>query len=166
MDFSNPLIYIIPGVAIFGYIVKWIIKVERWMGKIDESIRLLEEGAREMRTDIKGLFRNNSGVSSVQVVEKNSPLRLTEAGHSISEALDVKEWAMLTAQDVVPKLRWSHPYDIQVFCMDYVDDPSNFDTEFMDRLKYYAYEESLSMSQIRDVLAIELRDAILKKLPD
>lgn len=159
MDFSNPLIYIIPGLAIFGYIVKWIIKVERWMGKIDESIRLLEEGAREMRTDIKGF-------SSIQVVEKNSPLRLTEAGHSISEALDVKEWATLTAQDVVPKLRWSHPYDIQVFCMDYVDDPSNFDTEFMDRLKYYAYEESLSMSQIRDVLAIELRDAILKELPD
>ncbi len=81
MDFSNPLIYIIPGLAIFGYIVKWIIKVERWMGKIDESIRLLEEGAREMRTDI----------TSIQVVEKNSPLRLTEAGHSISEALDVKD---------------------------------------------------------------------------
>ena len=84
MDFSNPLLYIIPGLAIFGYIVKWIIKVERWMGKIDESIRLLEEGAREMRTDIKGF-------SSIQVVEKNSPLRLTEAGHSISEALDVKD---------------------------------------------------------------------------
>lgn len=162
MDWSNPLVYIVPGLAILG----WILRAERWMGKKDESIRFLEEAIKELKFDIKVLFRNDSGDSSVSVVERNSPLRLTEVGYSISEALDVKAWAMQTAQDIVPKLKWSHPYDIQVFCMDYVDHPSNFDTDFMDRLKFYAYEEGLSVSQIRDVLAIELRDAILKKLPD
>lgn len=173
MDWSNPLVYIVPGIAFLGASITFVIRVERFMSKKNESIRFLEKAieelkvdVKELRTDVKVLFRNNSGDSSVSVVERNSPLRLTEVGDSISEALDVKTWATGTAQDVVPKLKWSHPYDIQVFCMDYVDHTSNFDTEFMNRIKSYAYEEGLSMSQIRDVLAIELRDAILKKLPD
>ena len=56
MDWNNPLIYIVPGLAVLG----WIIRLERWMGKKDESIRLIEENIvkleaaiREIRADIK-----------------------------------------------------------------------------------------------------------------
>ena len=162
MDWSNPLVYIVAGGAILG----WVIRVERGLSKKDESITFLKDAVKELKSDIKQLFRDQSAVSTGSVVERNSPLHLTDRGHSISEELDVTAWATQTAQDIFPKLKVSHPYDVQVFCMDYVDHPSNFDTEFMDRIKYYAYEEGFSMSQIRDVLAIELRDAIVKKLPD
>lgn len=175
-DWSRLLVYIpvvALGVAIFGYALKWIVKAERWMSKKDESIRFLEGAInelnltiKELNSDIKVLFRNNLEGSSEPIVERKSPLRLTDRGDSISEALGVKAWATQTAQDVFPKLKLSLPYDIQVFCMDYVDHTSNFDTEFMERIKRYAYDEGLTVGQIRDVLAIELRDAILNKLPD
>ena len=158
MDWNNPLIYIVPGLAVLS----GIIYLSRWMGKTDESVRLIEEAIKEIKSDIKEILRQFSG----SAVERKSPLRLTEGGQSISDALDAKAWAARTVQDLLPKLKGSHPYDIQMFCMDCVDHEGNLTHEFVQKMKSCAYEEAFPMSQIKDVLAIELRDAILKILPD
>lgn len=77
MDWNNPLIYIVPGLAALS----GIIYLSRWMGKTDESVRLIEEAIEEIKSDIKEILRQFSG----SAVERESPLRLTEGGQSEDE---------------------------------------------------------------------------------
>ena len=215
MDWTNPLVFIIPGLAALSAIVY----LARWMGTKDESINVIKEsisairestndikesisaikestnvikesisairestndikesisaiegglnaikdGQSEMHADVKELLRRFPGAAAVG---GTSPLGLTEIGESISEILDAKVWAEKTAPDIAPHFKGKPPYDVQEFCMDFVRRELNPTEDFVEKMKFCAYENTLPMSQVEDVLAVELRDAILTILAD
>ena len=173
MNWDNPLVYIIPGLtALSG-----IIYLARWMGKMD----YFEKDARtfmgetrtfmgdvrtfmgETRADIKGILKRLPST----MVEGESPLRLTALGKTTSETLAASSWAQKTANQLAPRVKGKHPYEIQEFCRDFVrEEEFNPSEDLLKKMKDCAYNNAITIDEIEDVLAIELRDALLKMSPD
>jgi len=53
-------------------------------------------------------------------VIRNSPLRLSETGHKVSDDLDLPRMAKMIAVSAKPKVKGKLPYDIQGLCFDYI----------------------------------------------
>ena len=86
MDWSNPLIYIVLGLALAGAL--W--KLGNWMGTKDQFAKTVGEAIEEIRDDIKKIFER---LPPPKTTAENSPLSLTEVGRSISETLGANAWA-------------------------------------------------------------------------
>ena len=159
MDWSNPLIYIVSGLAAAGAL--W--KLGNWMGTKDQFAKTVGEAIEEIRQDIKKIFQ----LLPKDTLSGQSPLRLNDLGESISETLEAKAWAQRTAREVASLVKGKHPYEIQEYCMSFVkEEKYNPTADFIDKIKSCAYENALSIDKVQNVLAIELRDAILQNFPD
>ena len=55
------------------------------------------------------------------------------------------------------------PYEIQEFCFKFAND-EEYDPKMVSKIQASAYNHGVDIDQIKRVLAIELRDALLRKL--
>ena len=157
MDWNNPLIFIVIGLAALGAI--W--KLGNWMGSKDEFAKTIGQSIETIQSDIKKIFRI---LSEGQTIEASSPLRLTDLGKSISGFLGARDWAETTAKEVATKIPVSekHPYGIQTYCFEFVKRESTLSEELNRKVQEAAYNNGLEIDKVRRVLAIELRDVLLK----
>ena len=96
-----------------------------------------------------------------EAVAGTSPLRLTELGKRVSEAVDGRELAVELAQGLLPQAEGKRPHQIARLCSDYVNDTFKPTAEQLDRFEAAAYEEGITRSEVFQVIAIELRDHLL-----
>ena len=160
MDWNNPLIYIVSGLALAGAL--W--KLGNWMGSKDEFTKNVGEAIEEIRKDIKKIFDR---LPPPKTTAESSPIRLTDFGRSISTELRVEAWAKRIAQQLVGQLRGQEPYQIQEFCFDFIK--SNKYLEYEDiqqQVKKCVYNHGTTLDNVQDVLVVELRDALIEILPD
>ena len=153
MNWDNPLVYIIPGLAALS----GIIYLSRWMGKMDSFKDTIEPIMAEIRDDVKKIFERLNPIS----VSSASPLRLTDLGRKITTTLDGSGWAKRTAPQFSDQLRGQTPYQIQEFCFDLVRKGDYITSDMVKDMQNCAYENGMDVSGVEDVLAIELRDALL-----
>ena len=149
MDWSSPTPYVVLAIAAVGAL--W--KLGEWKGRTDESVKNLKTSL----ATIEGYL--------LALVQKFAPdATLATTKKKVSESLGASAWARQTAADITPE--GTEAFEIYEFAKGYVEDDSHYSDEFKRQMHRSAYEDNLGLEQIRVVLAIELRDALLAKLPD
>ena len=159
MNWENPVIYIIPAIAVIGALVT----VGIWIGNMNSFKDTVGDTLKEIRDDIKKLFERLPPA----VISEGSPISLTELGRSISEEIGASTWAEEQVEGLLSKAIGKQPYEIQKFSFDYVEKefmPSVTSGEFYHKMLECAYNNGVSMDKVGNVLAVELRDALLEGL--
>ena len=137
-----------------------------WVGRMIE----FKGDTKPILDDIRDKVNHILGKIDSPVVRSQSPLSLTELGQSVSGDLGAKLWASEKSKQVQNLIQGSRPYRIQRFCFDAVRRenkealglPHDFiDDDMNTKIEDCAFNRGLSLQNIQEVLAIELRDAIL-----
>ena len=150
-----------------GALTSAVVKISLWAGSVNADLQSLKDSVGEIRKTVEKIL---SQLSPRATVTSASPLRLTDLGREILDRLDGKTWAMGMAPGLLDRVRGMDPYRVQEFCRAYVQDGTNEgwvpDEEMSAKLGYCAFEHGLKIEQVLDVLAIELRDVLLRLLGD
>ncbi len=133
--------------------------------KIDERDRRFTEFSRRTEGDIKEL-RQDVKVMMTRVlalpVGKNSPLHLTDIGERMSKDISGRAWATDVAHALRHKIEGKEPYEIHEFSFQYVKKELEPDPDLASKIGRCAYETGYSRDDVLDVMAIELRDALMR----
>ena len=138
-------------------------KKAEWKGRTDESVSNLKTTLANIEEYLRRLFER--GLQERMVVSR-SPVNLNEFGEAVSEHLGAKDWAQKEASGLQSKFKGQEPFEIYEAVQQYVQDDKRFSPEFLRKIRETAYEKNVEIIQIRVVLAIELRDALVNRLPD
>ena len=125
----------------------------------------------EIRKDIKDIL----GRLRPATVGTGSPTTLTDLGLSISQVLGASAWAERHAKILASQAAGVPAYRTEEIAFNYVGDKfkpddameeadkSTPDDAMEERIKQCAYENGINRRKVLDVLAIELRDALLAR---
>ena len=150
---------IIPSVIIVLIAIgTGIFKTGKWVGSVNSDSATFKDFINEVRDDIKKILDR----LPAKVVASGSPIRLTDLGNQVSEKIDAKNLAGEHAQKVFNKVKDSAPYEIQEYCMEYVKEESAWAPDQLKEFGNCAYENGIPLEQVFDVIAVELRDALLE----
>ena len=130
-----------------------------WAGCVNTDVSALKESVKDINKDVKDILNRLSKIST-ETLETKSPPRLNELGKEVSKELKASEWAKKTAPDVFPQIEGKQDYEIQKFSFDYVRE--KLKEELQIRIEICAYERGLIKGDVQDVLAVELRDELLR----
>ena len=145
------------GVAIF--------KVGRWVGVVDTSLKSFKDAVREIKEATKKIQADINGLLyelMSQTLSPGSPLEPNELGKKVSETMGFHSIAKDLAAGLIEKAEDKNQYDIQELCFNFVRDDYDPSDEVANNIKECAYENGISRSDVTDVLAVELRDEILR----
>ena len=137
-------------------VVTGAITFARWTGRADEKFKKLENFMSEIRTDIKHIFQK----LPPQIVAGHSPRKLTEYGEDLSNKLHAQDWAERIAPTVLTKVIEKEPFEIHNFCKEFVQTLS---VEEHPDVFERSYENGITDENMKIVLAIVLRDELLKQ---
>ena len=135
-------------------------KIGDWRGHVDSDRDTFKKFITEVRDDIKEILKR----LPPDTVKGTSPLQLTELGESISEELKASDWAKGTAPLLIAQIRGKHPYEIQEFCLEYATKLFTPSEDLDRKIQTCAYQKGISKEQVLRVLAVELRDELLKEM--
>ncbi|MCY4101456.1 MAG: hypothetical protein OXF46_11150 [Rhodobacteraceae bacterium] len=93
---------------------------------------------------------------------KSSPLTLTDLGKKISKEINGQDFAENEAKKIFEKVKSMSAYEVQEFCLHYIHNDYKPDDDYLSTLKDTAFYNGMSLRGTKDVLAVELRDALLK----
>ena len=153
-----------------------IFKVGRWTGVINTSLETFKGTITKIQEDIKDAVREikeavtktQADINSLQLeltsktLSPGSPLEPNELGKKVSETIGVPSIVKGLAVGLSEKAEGKHPYDIQELCFNFVRDDYDPSDEVEKNIKEFAYENGISRADVMDVLAVELRDEILR----
>ena len=147
----------------------------RHLGEIRKDIRDIRGDIKDIRGDIaenREFSRKTShdveGIKAVlgqlpsTAISDNSPLHLTDMGESISATLQAREWAERTAATLGERVKGKRPYEIQDLSFEYVKNEFKPTEKQEVEIRTCAYEKGVKRDIVLDVLAVELRDVLLK----
>ena len=134
---------------------------EKWATKQFVEIHEAIDGIRK---DIETLFERLPPPPNL--IRDESPLKLARVGKEVAEEIQSRAWAEATAKAVIDQLDASTPYEVQEFAYAYVEgEEFNLAEDLVKAMKASAYEHGIRhWRNLKDVLAIELRDALLEAL--
>lgn len=140
-----------------------------WVGKVNSQSSTFSSFMEEIRTELSRIHSRIDdifGKLGSSTTRTGSPIQLTDLGQSISETLGAPAWAASHAEMLVDRVIKAPAYDIQALAFQYVEkefpDDGAEDTAMDALIKQSAYENGLKRKQVLDVLAIELRDCLLR----
>ncbi len=139
-----------------------IVTVARWTSNVDAARKGWSEVAGQIRTDIEQIRSRIDALFTAfgrQTLGAESPLRLTEFGQELSKNLKTTAWAARTADSVQEEVAGMEAWEIQDYCFTYSKERLSEDRE--RDVKRVAYEAGVEDLQVRNVLAVELRDQLL-----
>ena len=157
MDWFGSAVAWVGALAGLSVVVGIIFAAGQWKGRVDSDRDTFRSTLKEIRDDIKRIFQ----LLPRETIGGSSPLQLTDLGRSISQTLDAAQWAENTSRRLAGRTEGQSPYDIQSMAFDYVEKEFEPDGDMESQIKQCAYENGLRRKQVLDVLAIELRDALL-----
>lgn len=130
----------------------------RWVGGINDLKDTVGTAISEIRDDIKKIFER----LPPPTISQTSPLKLTDLGRDISGEVNASQWADTNSKRLMERLRGKKPFEIQEFCFKYVKGAEFKPTpETENAIRESAYNHGTTVDQVKDVFAIELRDALL-----
>ena len=157
MDWLNSPVIVVAIISAASAMVG----IGMWIGKVNTNLSTfntsLSQFMKEIRADIKKIFERLPSPT----LSGSSPLRLNDLGRSISEKLEGRTWAEQTGPQLVGKMRDKSSYEIQSQCFDFVEQ-AELEQSMRKAVLDCAYENGISEDQVLDVLAIELRDTVLR----
>lgn len=147
-------------VSVLG-IVAAVLTAGIWIGAVNSDRANFKEFMKEIREKIDKIMDRLPSPGLV----RESPLRLSELGEKISKRVGGKIWVKKVIDGVLPSVEGKRASEIERFCFDYVlTAKKSFDDMMLDLITDAAYENGIAPSDVHDVLAIELRDAVLQRV--
>ena len=138
------------------------------LGEIRKDIRDIRGDIAENREFSQRISQDVEGIKAAlgqlpsTAISDNSPLHLTDMGESISATLQAREWAERTAAALGERVKGKRPYEIQDLSFEYVKNEFEPTEEQEVEIRTCAYEKGVKRDIVLDVLAVELRDILLK----
>ena len=139
-------------------IFKMMFNIGAWKGGIENRLEGLEKDV----TWIKGYIVQLPRFLPSDAVDSKSPRTLSELGKNISREIDAKKLVKSLVPILAERSKGLEEYDVQKLCYDYVHMEFEPTDEIDRRLKGGAFNNGVSRWTVLEVLAIELRDALLK----
>ena len=136
------------------------LKFRSWRWRIDTEMNELECIAAEIREDIQKIFHL---LDKGKVAGRGAP-RLTLLGKTISKELSAQNWAVQTANELLPKVQGKEEFEVYEVCSNYVKNDFQPDNEQDKRVREVSYNHGIEPHKAREVLVIELRDQLLKSM--
>lgn len=130
-------------------------KFARWTDSVDKDRETFKSFMKEVRGDIKDILSR----LKPPPVSSDSPLRLTKFGTEIAEDIEAQSWAERLAPSLMHELGGKEPFEIDRFCIDYVE---NLGPEWDRKIAKSSYEFGIEESGIKSVLQVVLREEILR----
>ena len=127
-----------------------------WIGSVNSDRKNFREFMTHVRKRIDDIFDRLPN----PLTNSSSPLSLTEMGREISVEIDARQWAARNLHDAKKATANKSPYETQQDCFDRAK-MENLSGEEKRKVEDAAFNRGLTVSQILDVLAIELRDMLL-----
>ena len=137
------------------------------VGGLKASVGGLNASVGGLRADVDGLkasVHKLEGNANKRVVMDESPQALTKEGKAISKEIGAKDIAQMIAPKMAKRVRGLSAYKIQKECMDYLFLEFNPEGEIEERIESSAYQRGIELSSMKLVIAIELRDILLKSV--
>ncbi|MXW97373.1 MAG: hypothetical protein F4Z89_01990 [Acidimicrobiaceae bacterium] len=103
-----------------------------WAGRVTTKQASFSEFMKEMKGEIKEINANVARILTRldrldrDVIASESPLRLTDLGEQVADALEADDWAEKIAEDVFDEVEGKRKYEIQIFSFEYAKDEDNF----------------------------------------
>lgn len=148
---NNPTIIVATVAAIAG--------IFYWAGSVRTDVNTIKESIKEIRGNIKEILDKISKIST-ETLKTQSPPRLNELGLEVSRQLEASKWAKENAPDLFSEVAGKEDYEIQKFSFEYVR--KRLTEKWQIKVEICAYERGLVKSDVLDVLAVELRDELLR----
>ncbi len=152
---------------------RYLVKFIRWTGEVDadrNGIRLvlgeMQQDIRELRAEIRAIRADIGHIlRQLQPVagQEYRPLRLSELGERIAVEIGADAWARVASRELKDRVEGGDPYDLQEFCFEFANRDFKPDGEFLARINSSAYEHGVHRSKVLDVLAIALRDELIRQ---
>lgn len=158
MEFTvniNPTIAIFT-VAGIGAVISLII----WYANVNSDRDSFKEFMKKVEKRLDDIFDRVTRIGRGDLVESKSPLRLTDLGKQIAEQTRATEIAEAMSKVLEEKAVGKSAYDIQQLCFDWVTE-DKLTAEHQKIAKDVAFSRGITMPQVMEVIAIELRDRLL-----
>ena len=164
---------LIAAVVITWFLAKWIIGMAKFKNDTNEFVAKTNPVLQEIKDKVSYLLGRLDSPPPEPWFQSKSPVELTERGKSVSVDLGAKEWADSKAEQVAHIVKNKEAYQIQQFCFEalilknkgLLGLPEDFLSDGMTaRIQKYAFEIGTSETNLHDIFAIELRNAVLDKL--
>ncbi len=129
---------------------------------LGERVGTLERVIGKMQKDLKrALLVVFPGYPTF---ESDSPLRLTDLGRDVAAELDADAWVQGVITDFRERTRGEAPYAIEEVCFEFLVYGDEFQPspDFEAKIRASAYEHGLTKEQVRGVLALVLRDELIR----
>ena len=115
------------------------------------------DGLTQVVYGLRGALKSFDGIGNA-----NSERKLNEIGRKMSEEFGARAWAEAHVDDVWEQMADKHPYDIQMFCFNYITEDILTEDELL-RVKDNAYYNDMDMFNSLRVLGYELRDCVIER---
>jgi len=127
-----------------------------WKGRVNT---LLEQ----IRNDLDELRHIMFDRLGIPLIVSKSPLRLTKLGRTVSVEVGASAWVARVTPVLKDQIEGKDAYEIQDLCFGYVENTNQYLDDERRAIQSTAYHRGLEAKEIRRVLAIELRDQLLKE---
>ena len=139
-------------------------KRARWEGGVDSDRTHFKDSLDRLQVAVDRILRRLTRLTGGQgdTVAGHRKLSLTPLGKTVSEEIRAKDWAGELVPELAPQAVGKVPYEIQEMCMNLVHGsqlPSS--PERRGLVLEVAFDHGLHEADVLEVLAIELRDALL-----
>ena len=151
---------IIVATALLITMLKIAINVGVWKAGVDGGIKALNTKVDRLNTKVDRIIDtpNIDGIS-----KSKSARALSDLGCKISKEIDAKKLAHSLAPKLAERSKFMGEYDVQELCYEYVRYEYKPDPEIEEKMKSSAYHNNgISVHSVLAVLALELRDVLLK----
>ncbi len=145
-----------PLVILLVFVLGGLVWLSKWIGSVNEHKSTVAEFMKEIRADIKRIFRRLPSKTLAQ----ESPIRLTPLGEEIAKALDAPTWAERQAGSLRGRVAGKAPYRVQDVAFEFARYEYRPDEQFEIKLEAVAYTNGVTKEEVLDVLAIALRDEL------
>ena len=139
-------------------------KEGEWKGRMDAFKKNTTKRLKGIDKKIGGVGTTvrdiESSLQRLGILRAKSPLTLNELAERAWRDLDAEDWLRKHAEAVSDEVEGMDEYDVQEFCFDHMA-ALEFDPEQQESAKRAAYHNGLTEFQVRQVMAVKLRDQLL-----
>lgn len=159
---------VLAAIAVGGVIyagIRWIVLTTQDRSDFKAFMKRIDKDLSAIRASVNRIL-GKLGELGEPLVERGSPMRLTALGRDIAAELGAQEWADGIAAGIAEEAAADalQPYQIDQACEHYVRDRlGDAMTAVVGRV---GFERGVKMDELREVLHIVLRDAVLERVKD
>ena len=140
-----------------------------WRGEVDTDRKSFKSFMKQVGETLKKIQRELDTVRQIMAAYfgkplfvPKSPIQLTEYGETVSKEIDAAKWVERIAPTLEDRVRSMDAYEIQDFCFEYAKGTDHYHGGERTVIRDVAYRYGLEVNAVHRVLAIKLRNRLLK----